>query len=544
MVMLAMVAAIGGFLFGYDTGVISGALPYLRDDLLSPYKADASRLNWLQGIVVSAAVVGAAVGAAGGGWISDLIGRKTALLVGDVLFALGAGLMAAARTPRQLIAGRALVGLGVGLASVTVPVYIAESAGKSVRATLVTLNVLMITMGQFSAYLVDWLCTFLPGNWRWMLGVAAVPAVLQAASLLFLPESPRWLAAHGQLEQAQAVLRSLRRPEEADADVTDLGELTRAEKAQPRQALAALLQEPEVQAELRLGIGLQILQQLVGINTIMYFTPAILELAGFRDKRTALLVAMLPAGVNAVGTLAGMWSIDRMGRRKLLLASLACVSGALAVLGLAFHLAEGDSPQGCTFCGPVTDELGAGVCMLATDACPAAEPALQAYSVGCPSGYMGMVLGSLLLYLAAFSPGVGPVPWAVNAEIYPSQVRGLASGAAATANWLANAIVSQTFLVLTQHLGGSGTFWMYTAVSLGALLWVFHSLPETNGVSCQHASQYGRAWHPEWAFELVPPAGLSLEEVQQLFRARASCLDPLNVTRYLAVLPCIDSKNA
>lgn len=510
--LLTVFGGIGGFLFGYDTGVISGALPYLRDDLLVHYITDKSQLVWIQEVIVSAAVIGAGFGSAIGGWLSDKLGRKKALLLGDVLFALGALSMAAARSPNALITGRAFVGLGVGLASVTVPVYIAESAPPGVRATLVTVNVLMITTGQFVAYLVDFLCTFLPGTWRWMLGVAMVPAIVQLVGLLFLPESPKWLASNGQAAAAEQALRSLRGSEDVEADVA---EMQQAAEAESKLQSWTLLRSPGVRAELRLGLGLQILQQLGGINTVMYYTPAILELAGFRDNRTALLVAMLPAAVNSVGTLIGMWQIDKCGRRKLLLGSMACVIVALTLLGYAFHLAEADSPpvavgtastcpapdcstclhQACTFCGSADDPMAAGICIAAKEQCPAtAEQQLHPYTSGCPSHYNWLIIGTLMLYLAAFSPGMGPVPWAVNAEIYPVQLRGLGGGAAATCNWITNAVVSQTFLTLIQHLGGSGTFWLYAVIALAGAVWVYFALPETNG--------------------------MSLEEVQDLFHAK------------------------
>ncbi|KAK9829082.1 hypothetical protein WJX72_003793 [[Myrmecia] bisecta] len=504
--LLTFFGGIGGFLFGYDTGVISGALPYLRDDLLGAYKADINRLNWIQEIIVSAAIAGAAIGAALGGLLSDRAGRKTALLVGDGLFMGGALVMAAAQNAGVLITGRALVGLGVGLASVTVPVYIAEAAPSQIRATLVTVNVLMITTGQFLAYFVDYVCTFVPGTWRWMLGIAALPALLQLVGLLYLPESPRWLASKGQLGQAEGVLRQLRSSSEFERDLAELQASAEGAAKHSAQAVLQELRSPVVRSELTVGLGLQILQQLCGINTVMYYTPAILELAGFHDKRTALLVAMGPAAVNAVGTLLGMWHIDRCGRRKLLLSSMTGVALALGLLGFAFWLAERDSPpllpdapqstcpvpglqdctqclrQGCGFCGSLSSPMNPGICILKTEACPAGE-ARMLYENGCPSHYTLYIIAGLLAYLAAFSPGLGPVPWAVNAEIYPLQVRGLASGAAATANWVTNAVVSQTFLTLTQHLGGSGTFWLYAGIALVGGAWVYWKLPETNGLS-------------------------------------------------------------
>ncbi|KAA6422553.1 MAG: putative inositol transporter 2-like [Trebouxia sp. A1-2] len=390
--------------------------PLLSDRTISVEDSLQIRLVWIQEVIVSAAVLGAGVGSAIGGWFSDQVGRKKALLVGDVLFTLGALLMAAAGSPNALI--------------------------------------------------------------------AAVPSVLQFAGLLFLPESPKWLASKGQHEAAEQALRSLRGPDQIEAD---LAEMQAAAEEESKARSWALLRSPVVRSELQVGLGLQILQQLGGINTVMYYTPAILELAGLRDNRTALLVAMLPAAV-----------------KKLMLSSMAGVVIALLLLGYAFHLAEGDSPQvtpgasttcpapdcaaclhqACIFCGSKDDPMLPGFCIASDKQCSAAaqgQQELQPYSSGCPSHYNWLIVGALMLYLAAFSPGMGPVPWAVNAEIYPVQLRGLGGGAAATCNWITNAVVSQTFLTLIQHLGGSGTFWLYAVIALSGAVWVSSALPETNG---------------------------------------------------------------
>ncbi|EIE20094.1 general substrate transporter [Coccomyxa subellipsoidea C-169] len=526
--LLTLICGTGGFLFGYDTGVISGALPYMQDDVM---------LSWIQGTIVSAAVAGAAGGSALGGALSDFLGRKKALMAGDVLFTVGALLMSAAPDVSVIIAGRALVGIGVGLASVTVPVYIAESAPAEVRATLVTVNVFMITSGQFVAYLADYLFTFVPGTWRWMLGVAAVPALLQMVGLLFLPESPRWLLAHGRQEEGRAALEKLVASADVDKEAADISAQVDSDRA-ARISVWAALGTPELRAQLHIGVGLQVLQQLAGINTVMYYTPVILELAGLHDKRTALLVAMAPAAVNALGTVVGMVAIDRCGRRKLLQSSLCAVTLALLLLGGAFKVSELHAPpvapggscpaaaaatctqcirQGCDFCGPAADVAAPGVCVARGDGCPSGPPdgppAYFPYTAGCPSGFMPLILGGLLVYLAAFSPGLGPVPWAINAEIYSPQarpskppnipttggttdylVRGFACGVAATANWLTNALVAQTFLMLTGTLGGSGTFWLYAAIAAAGTVWAHFAVVETQG--------------------------LSLEEVQEMFKAR------------------------
>ncbi|KAK9819267.1 hypothetical protein WJX81_001189 [Elliptochloris bilobata] len=511
LLLFVFVTSAGGFLFGYDTGVIAGALPYLRDTLLLGYEGDVARLNAVQEIIVSSAVAGAAAGAAVGGAASDRLGRKPVLLAADVLFALGAALMAAAPGLPMLIAGRVASGLGIGLASMVVPVYIAEASPRRSRAALVTANTLMITGGQFVAYVADFGFTYVPGTWRWMLGAAALPAVAQAAGLLWLPESPRWLAGQGDQQGAQRAMRALAEPREAARELAEMAEQARCCRGADAPTLRQLLRAPALRRQLGLGVGLQVLQQFAAINTVMYYTPTILELAGVHGRRKQLLVALAPAAVNALGTVAGMLAIERCGRRRLLLGSLAGVVVALAALGSAFRAAEastlpvtlpGSCPAagvsscsaclaaGCGFCA----QGGGGACTVKGGPCMEG-----AYSdMGCPSAYTPLIIACVLAYLAAFSPGLGPVPWAFNSEIYPLQVRALANGVAVTANWAANALVANTFLSLAHALGGSGVFWLYAAVATCGAVWVLFALPET--------------------------AGLGLDEVQALFVDRGAAL--------------------
>ncbi|KAL4419136.1 hypothetical protein ABPG77_002649 [Micractinium sp. CCAP 211/92] len=526
------VVSIGGFLFGFDTGVISGALPYIRDDILSPYAGDPAALARWQELIVSAAIIAAGVGSVVGGWLADRLGRRRALMVADVLFTLGSGAMAAARDQWWLIAGkhrRGLVGLGVGLASVTVPIYIAECAPPARRASLVTVNVLLITTGQFVAYVADYAFSFVPGTWRWMLGIAALPSAAQLACLLLLPESPRWLASRGRAGAAQAALSRLQPGATLAAAGIAVDGATPAARAAGGGATPwRLLLTRSVLRELHVGVGLQVLQQVAGINTVMYYTPTILQLAGL-PKQAALLLALVPSGTNALGTLVGLRMIDRHGRRRLLLSSIAGVVLALAALGSAFLAAERHSPavlpdgtgsgggsmcsaasgpggsapgsctvclrRGCGFCGAGGgDIMQAGTC-LALRAPPGAEehpgcdPPRQLFLHGCPSRYTWLILACLVAYLAAFSPGLGPVPWAVNAEIYPLAVRGVATGLAATANWVSNAAVAQTFLSLTALLGGSGAFFLYSGIACAGFAWTWASLPETNGLTLEQVQQ-------------------------------------------------------
>ncbi|KAH9783731.1 Inositol transporter 1 [Citrus sinensis] len=375
---LTVIAGIGGLLFGYDTGVISGALLYIKDDFEA-----VNQSSFLQETIVSMALVGAIVGAASGGWINDAYGRKKATLLADVVFTAGAIIMAAAPDPYVLILGRVLVGLGVGIASVTAPVYIAEASPSEVRGGLVSTNVLMITSGQFLSYLVNLAFTELPGTWRWMLGVSAVPAIIQFVLMLFMPESPRWLF------------------------------------------MKILTQK---------YVTMQAFQQFTGINTVMYYSPTIVQMAGFQSNQLALLLSLAVAGTNAVGTIVGIYLIDHFGRKKLALSSLA-VYGWIAVIGLA-------------------------------------------------------------LYIAFFAPGMGPVPWTLNSEVYPEQYRGICGGMSATVNWISNLIVAQTFLTVAELVGTGATFLILAGIAVLAVVFVILFVPETQGLTFLEVEQMWkeRAW--------------------------------------------------
>ncbi|KAL2485397.1 Inositol transporter 1 [Abeliophyllum distichum] len=377
---LTVVAGIGGLLFGYDTGVISGALLYIRDEF-----EEVNQSSFLQETIVSMALVGAIIGAAMGGWINDFYGRKRATLSADVVFALGSVVMAAAPNPYVLIFGRFLVGLGVGVASVTAPVYIAEASPSEIRGGLVSTNVLMITGGQFLSYLVNLAFTEVPGTWRWMLGVSAVPAILQFSIMLFLPESPRWLYMKKDKSEAIVVLSKIYDPYRLEEEIDQLA--TALEEERHRKSVVRysdVFKVKEIRLAFFAGAGLQAFQQFTGINTVMYYSPMIVQMAGFRSNQLALLLSLIVAAMNAAGTVLGIYLIDHVGRRKLALSSLAGVIISLIVLAAAFIL----------------------------------EP--SASSVNGLYGWMAVM--GLALYISFFAPGMGPVPWTVNSEIYPGGV--------------------------------------------------------------------------------------------------------------------------
>lgn len=516
---LAFSAGIGGLLFGYDTGVISGALLYIRDDF-----EVVGRKTYLQEAIVSTAVAGAIIGAGVGGWLNDKYGRRTALLIADFLFFLGAIIMASAPNPALLIVGRVFVGLGVGMASMTAPLYISEASPAKIRGALVSTNAFLITGGQFVSYLVNLAFTKAPGTWRWMLGVAGLPALLQFVLMLMLPESPRWLYRKGKESEAEAILAKIYPPEEVEIEMQALKESVDKENEEKELAkdvnVSSLFKTKSVRRALIAGVGLQIFQQFVGINTVMYYSPTIIQLAGYASNQTALLLSLVTAGLNALGSIVSIYFIDRTGRKKLLILSLFGVIISLGFLAAVFHEATTHSPavsaaetshfsaftcpayssagtsgvwdctqclkvtHHCGFCGSSGNKMLPGACVIANstvgDMCTGENRPW--YTRGCPSKVGWVALIGLALYIMSFSPGMGTVPWIVNSEIYPLRFRGVCGGIAATANWISNLIVAQSFLSLTEAIGTSWTFGIFGVISVVALFFVLIYVPETKGL--------------------------------------------------------------
>nr|UQE85995.1 inositol transporter 2 [Mesembryanthemum crystallinum] len=516
---LAFSAGLGGLLFGYDTGVISGALLYIRDD----FKA-VDRETVLQESIVSMALAGAIVGAAVGGWLSDRFGRKFAILLADFLFFAGSVMMSSAPNPAALIAGRVFVGLGVGMASMTCPLYISETSPTNIRGALVSLNGFLITGGQFLSYLINLAFTKAPGTWRWMLGIAGLPALFQFTLMLLLPESPRWLYRKGKTEEAEGILKKIYPAKDADVEIMALKESVEKEQLQEKEAqqveCVELIKTKAVRRGLVAGVGLQVFQQFIGINTVMYYSPTIVQLAGYASNETALLLSLVTAGLNALGSIASIYFTDRLGRKKLLMFSLSGVIVSLGLLTAVFHETTSHSPpvsltetnhfgaltcpdyasagasasaawdctkclkQSCGFCSSATNKLLPGACIAANntvgDICKA--QGRDWYSRGCPSKNGWLALIGLALYIIFFSPGMGTVPWVVNSEIYPLRYRGVCGGAAATSNWISNLIVAQTFLSLTQAIGTAYTFLIFGVVAVVGFFFVLICVPETKGL--------------------------------------------------------------
>ncbi|KAG8370584.1 hypothetical protein BUALT_Bualt14G0132300 [Buddleja alternifolia] len=528
---LALSAGIGGLLFGYDTGVISGALLYIKEDFPS-----VDKKTWMQETIVSMAVAGAIFGAAIGGWINDRFGRKISIMIADFLFFVGAIVMAAAPAPWMIILGRIFVGLGVGMASMTSPLYISEASPHRIRGALVSTNGLLITAGQFFSYCINLAFTHVNGTWRWMLGVAGLPALIQFILMLSLPESPRWLFRNGKEEEARSILEKIYPAEEVEFEVAALRSSVEQEKKEEATSgekgtlgrLRGAWKNDVVRRGLYAGITVQVAQQFVGINTVMYYGPTIIQFAGFASNKTAMALSLVTSGLNAIGSIVSMCFVDRYGRRRLMIISMIGIISCLIVLSIIFFQASATAPKisdtetaffganstcqaytkaadltswgcmkclkkenDCAFCSAPGNLYGAGACLAKNNdikgVCNAAKRTW--YSEGCPSkvGFLAVIF--LALYIIIYSPGMGTVPWIVNSEIYPLKYRGMGGGIAAVSNWSSNLVVSETFLTLTEHLGSSGTFLLFAGISTIGLVAIFFLVPETKGLQFEEVEK-------------------------------------------------------
>jgi SP family galactose:H+ symporter-like MFS transporter len=437
----ASFAALGGLLFGYDTGVISGALIFIKREFGLTTVAEE--------IVVSGVLLGATVGAIAGGKAADLFGRRRVLLITAGIFAIGALASAAAPSPPMLIASRVVLGLAIGLASTNVPVYLSEVAPPRARGWVVSMFQLAVTVGIVVAYLTDYAFAGIEG-WRWMLGLAVVPALVFGTGMFFLPETPRWLIRGGQHETAYRVLVRIR--ESADVSF-EIEEITLSLAQQTESGDWTDLLRRHVRPALLVGIGLAIFQQITGINTVIYYAPKILQAAGFNSASGAILATVGVGVVNVAMTILAMFLVDRAGRRPLLLVGIAGMIVTLAALGLNFGISN-------------------------------------------PSGQLAWTAVICLMgYVAAFAISLGPIFWLLIAEIYPLKIRGLAEGTAATFNWGSNFIVSLTFLTLVEKLGASSTFLVYALASVASWLFAYYFVPETKGRTLEQIEAFWRGAH-------------------------------------------------
>ncbi len=433
LIRVSVIAAIGGLLFGYDTGVISGALLYIKKDLHAG--------TFEQQAIVAVLLLGAMFGALISGYLADRISRKWTKVISGSVYVVGALGCAFSVNAEMLIGFRFILGLSVGTASFVAPLYISEVSPPKVRGGLVSFNQLAIVSGILLAYLVNYAFKDFTDQWRWMLGVAAIPGAVLAVGMLTVPQTPRWLTLHGDKEQARDVLTRLRAGDEdadIDAEMSDIEEANEKEKG----ASVRDLLKVRIRPMLVIGIGLALAQQFVGVNTVIYYAPTILSDTGLSNS-AALAATILVGVTNLVFTIVAVLLLDRLGRRKLLLTGTVGLLLGLLVLGVYFSSAT-----------------------------------LQ-------HDYGWLALAGLMLFIASFAIGLGPVFWLMISEIFPVGVRGPAMSVCTIFNWGANFLVAQTFLTLSGAITRQGVFFLYAVLAVASVIFFAFRVPETKDRSLE-----------------------------------------------------------
>ncbi|KJV45295.1 IolT [Pantoea sp. BL1] len=448
---IAMIATLGGLLFGYDTGVISGALLFMGNDLhLTPFTT---------GLVTSSLLFGAAFGALASGHFAAAAGRRKIILVLAVIFAIGAIGTALAPDVEWMIFFRLVLGVAVGGASATVPVYIAEMAPANKRGQLVTMQELMIVSGQMLAYISNAGFNAVWGGdttWRWMLAVATVPAVLLWFGMLFMPDSPRWYAMKGRLAEARQVLERTRAKQDVEWELTEIEETLAEEQHETRPRLRELRQ-PWLFKLFLIGVGIAVIQQLTGVNTIMYYAPTMLKAVGMSDN--AALIATIANGVISVlMTFVGIWLLGRIGRRTMtMLGQFGCTACLVFIGAVSYFMPETVNGQ---------------------------PDVLRSY----------MVLLGMLMFLSFQQGALSPVTWLLLSEIFPTRLRGIFMGGAVFAMWIANFLISLMFPILLASVGLSGAFFIFALVGIGGAIFVVRYVPETRNRSLEQIEHYLHDW--------------------------------------------------
>jgi SP family galactose:H+ symporter-like MFS transporter len=430
---IGLLASLAGLMFGLDIGVISGAQSFIQKD----FHISDHALEW----VVSSMMLGAAIGALGCGWLSATLGRKRSLILGGILFVIGSLGCALAPAPSILIAGRLVLGVAIGIASYTAPLYIAEIAPEAIRGRMISTYQLMITSGILVAFLSDTAFSY-SGSWRWMLGVIAVPGVLFLVGLFALPDSPRWLLMRGEKKEATEVLMRLRGGErgQVDKEMADIEEQLK----QPQMGFALFRQNANFRRSVWLGVLLQAMQQFTGMNVVMYYAPRIFQAMGYATEAQMWFTALVGL-TNVLATLIAMAVIDHWGRKPTLYAGFAIMAIGLGVVGTMM-------------------------------------------TGGAPSSH-GMQLFTvimLLVFIVGFAMSAGPLIWTLCSEIQPLKGRDFGIAASTFTNWITNMIVGATFLSLLNGIGTAQTFWLYGGFNVLFLLLTFLLIPETKGVTLEH----------------------------------------------------------
>lgn len=441
--LIAMIASTGGLLFGFDTGVISGALPFLKDH----WKLTDNNVE----LLTTSVLVGAVLGAIASGRLSDVLGRKKMIIINAVIFALGAVGCAFSTDFVMLISMRLIVGFAIGITSFVVPMYIAEISPSGKRGALVTLNQLMITIGLLVSYITDyWLSN--DNNiesWRWMFLVGFFPAIVLLVGMFFLPETPRWLISKNRWDEGKKVLIGVEDPSLVEQTLADLKE--EVEFSSKNSIRAGEILKPWLRPALIITIGIFFFQQFSGVNTIIYYSPIIFEMTGIVSNTQSILPSILIGTVNVLACFVSVILLDKIGRRKLYLIGISGMIPSLILTGCCFFF---------------KDQLGASLPYFAV-----------------------FTIASFIIFI---NISLSPLGWLLISEIFPLSVRGTGMSIGSLSHWGFNAIISFTFLTLTNGIGIGSTFLLYAAVCIFGLAWGYYYIPETKGKSLELIEKHWR----------------------------------------------------
>jgi MFS transporter, SP family, galactose:H+ symporter len=441
--LIALVAATGGLLFGFDTGVISGALPFLKQN----WQLTDGDIEW----VTTSVLIGALLGAIFSGKLSDIIGRKRMIIINAVIFSIGAAGSAAASSIALLIVMRVIIGVAIGITSYVAPMYIAEISPAKKRGGLVTLNQLMITVGILVSYITDYLLSndSNAASWRWMFLVGILPALVLLLGMFFLPETPRWLISKGRQAEGKRVLEMVEEPALVGQTLENIQKDMQLEAQSKGRAMDVF--RPWLRVPLIITVGIFFFQQFSGVNTIIYYSPIIFKMSGIVSNQGSILPAIIIGVVNVLSCLLSVFLLDRVGRRRLYIIGICGMIPSLALLGVCFYYKEA---------------LGASLPVFA-------------------------VL-SIVAYIAFIAISLAPLGWLLISEVFPTSVRGVGMSIGSLSHWGFNAIISFTFLKLVNGVGIAPTFWMYSGVCILGLWWGYYFIPETKGKTLEQIEEHWR----------------------------------------------------
>jgi MFS transporter, SP family, galactose:H+ symporter len=442
---ISIIAAMGGFLFGFDTGVISGALNFLQDP--KGWGISDFDLGW----VTTAVLIGAVLGCLISGRITDILGRKRIIIATSVIFMFGAIASGSAPNVEILIISRIILGIVIGIASFSVPLYIAEISPARHRGALVCLNQLMITIGILVSYISDyWFANDAdPFSWRMMFHIGFIPGFILFAGMFFLPETPRWLISKGKEEKGKNILEKVEDPDLVDETFNKMKEEI-ALDAKTKITLKQLF-SPWLKFPLIIGIGIMVYSEFTGIDTIVYYTPKIFKIAGYISNEQAILPAIIIGLANVLFTIVSIFLLDKIGRRPLYLIGLAGMVINLAAMGTCFYFQN---------------------------------------SLGIFFSYCTII--SMILFIISFAISFGPLGWLLISEIFPLKLRGLGMSVSSIANWASNMTVNFLFLKVVNVISLSGAFWTFSLIGLSALIWGYYYIPETKGKSLEMIEEHWR----------------------------------------------------